>query len=956
METKTGLIYDNRMAEHNCWWDSGHIERPERYLHSLKKIQDYKLEERCRILPSRFATEEELRLVHTEEYINKLKTSQALDNVDDFEKFSSQYDSVYFNPKTYECALLAAGCTLELVSSILNGSVSNGLALVRPPGHHAMVKDACGFCFFNNVAIAAKYALEHHNLKRILIVDWDVHHGQGTQQIFYDDPRVLYFSIHRYESGDFWPNLRESHFDFVGGKSAQGFNINVPLNEAGQGNAEYLAIFNNVLLPIAYEFCPELVLISSGYDAAIGCVEGEMKVTPQAYPHLLNSLSCLANGRVCVLLEGGYCLSSLSEGVALTLRGLLGDPCPTLAPCSSLNDVTVDSILNALSVQRPFWESVRLQNMYDVEFDDNGSSKHLMRLKYTGNPFEGWTVFDTRGYYPIQPVNVKNALEAEIKDIISNTDLSVPDHRTCFLFDQSAPQSECHLANHAEAVKSVTDFYKKLQACGLLSKCVSLQSKNITEEEMSLIKDSNYRNEILPTPDLNCEILEGLKQELQTIKLCQESYISAGGPCEKLLQLINSVALRKCVNGFALVSPPGHFPDTENTSGFSVFSSVAVAAKFLVTQHKMDRVLIIDWNIRQGNSTQNFFYDDNKVLYVSMHYHDGDNFPTSPEAKEKQDGRGVGKGFNVNIPFHHAISDGDYLAAFFNIVLPIAYEFCPQFVLVSLGYDDSASRTRLSPACFSVMTRLLGALSNGKMVVVSEENLSCENAPDTAAHCLSALLGENCVPLRPAKPSEAGIETIQNVTRVHKNHWKCLAFDVEVPDRPKSVELVQRISRDQKEVADQTDISDQTQKVGTKRRQSSDPVAIPKFQDVAEKSSLIDYELEMDSDAVFCVTPLEYCPHLELLQPLPNEGLNVKAPCQACNDLNENWVCLHCYQVYCGRFINQHMLQHGMDMKHYLTLSFSDLSVWCYACEAYIHNNTLAPIKDHAHDKKFNLI
>ncbi|KAG8192735.1 hypothetical protein JTE90_009756 [Oedothorax gibbosus] len=237
------------------------------------------------------------------------------------------------------------------------------------------------------------------------------------------------------------------------------------------------------------------------------------------------------------------------------------------------------------------------------------------------------------------------------------------------------------------------------------------------------------------------------------------------------------------------------------------------------------------------------------------------------------------------------------------------------------------------------MTRLLGGLANGKMVVVSEENLSSENAPDTAAHCLSALLGENCVPLRPSKPSSEGIETIRNVARVHKNHWKCLAFDVEVPDRLKPFEISG---------------SDQSAKFSNLPRQSSDPVAIPKFQTDADK--LIDYEIEMGGDAVFCVTPLEYCPHLELLQPLPSEGLNVKAACQACGSLNENWVCLHCYQVYCGRFINQHMLQHGTGMKHHLTLSFSDLSVWCYACESYIHNDALAPIKDHAQDKKFNLI
>uniref|UniRef100_A0A1B0DIA4 Histone deacetylase domain-containing protein n=1 Tax=Phlebotomus papatasi TaxID=29031 RepID=A0A1B0DIA4_PHLPP len=147
------------------------------------------------------------------------------------------------------------------------------MAIIRPPGHHAMKAEFNGYCFFNNVAIAAEEILRRGDIKRILIVDWDIHHGQGTQRMFYDDPRVLYFSIHRYENGAFWPNLRESDFDWVGEGAGRGFNFNLPLNQTGMTNADYLAIFQQILLPVAIEFQPQLVIVSAGYDAAYGCPE-----------------------------------------------------------------------------------------------------------------------------------------------------------------------------------------------------------------------------------------------------------------------------------------------------------------------------------------------------------------------------------------------------------------------------------------------------------------------------------------------------------------------------------------------------------------------------------------------------------------------------------------------------------------------------------------------------------
>lgn len=154
---------------------------------------------------------------------------------------------------TFELSLLAVGSTIELLDHILDGRCQNGMAVIRPPGHHAMKAEFNGYCFFNNVAVAAQRALANGSAKRILIVDWDVHHGQATQQAFYNDPRVVYFSIHRYEHGTFWPNLRESDFDHIGEGAGLGYNFNVPLNATGMTNGDYLAIWQQLLMPVAME-------------------------------------------------------------------------------------------------------------------------------------------------------------------------------------------------------------------------------------------------------------------------------------------------------------------------------------------------------------------------------------------------------------------------------------------------------------------------------------------------------------------------------------------------------------------------------------------------------------------------------------------------------------------------------------------------------------------------------
>lgn len=249
----TGILYDDRFALHRCLWDTNYPECPERYERVMDRFAMVRLVERCQFIEPRAATEAEIRTQHTEEQIRILRETHGSQDEAELERLSSRYDAIFIHPTSYETSLLAVGSTIQLVESVVAGTVQNGMAVLRPPGHHAMTAEYNGYCFFNNVAIAAQHALDQLGLRKILIVDWDVHHGQGTQRMFYSDPRVLYFSIHRYEHGTFWPNLRESDFDYVGEGKGAGYNFNVPLNATGMTNGDYLAIWQQLLLPVAAE-------------------------------------------------------------------------------------------------------------------------------------------------------------------------------------------------------------------------------------------------------------------------------------------------------------------------------------------------------------------------------------------------------------------------------------------------------------------------------------------------------------------------------------------------------------------------------------------------------------------------------------------------------------------------------------------------------------------------------
>nr|XP_014131442.1 histone deacetylase 10 [Zonotrichia albicollis] len=484
MASGTALIYDEEMTTHKLLWNDPicDIEVPERLSSSYEQLRSYHLVERCVHVPVREGSEEEILLVHSLEHLEVAKSTQTM-NEEELKRVSENYDAFFFHPSTYHCARLAVGAALQLVDAVMAGKVRNGMALVRPPGHHSQRNAANGFCLFNNVAIAAEYAKLKYGLQRILIVDWDVHHGQGTQYIFEEDPSVLYFSWHRYEHQEFWPSLKESDYDAVGLGKGKGFNINLPWNKVGMGNSDYLAVFFHVLLPMAFEFDPELVIVSSGYDSGIGDPEGQMNATPEVFAHLTHFLMQLANGKLCVILEGGYHLKSLGESVCMTVRTLLGDPVPQItgemAPCLS----AVESIQNVRAAHKPYWKWLAYE---DTSFLQNLSTKSHLLKKANSNPSTEDASQITNNY---NTVKVERFLELHMKNIL----FPVPPIKTA---TSGSEGSEHFLPEHVQLVKEMDETEIKALVSGFYADLVKEDKTLLSLGSTFVILDKILKKEV----------------------------------------------------------------------------------------------------------------------------------------------------------------------------------------------------------------------------------------------------------------------------------------------------------------------------------------------------------------------------------------------------------------------------------------------------------------------------
>ena len=310
---KVGFVYDPIYLRH----DTGqHVENAKRLEAIISHLEQTGLKQQLALIKPRAATTEELLLVHDQQYILHIK--------DVAQKGGGWLDAdTLMSADSYEAALYAAGGVIRATKAVMDGEIDTVFALVRPPGHHATYEQAMGFCLFNNVAIAAKCALTNYALGRILIVDFDVHHGNGTQATFYDDSRVLYISVHEYP---FYPgtgNIKET-----GSGTAEGTTINIPL-PAGSDDTKYLEVFEQIIVPAAIRFKPQLILVSAGYDAHWADELALMQVSVTGFAQMVKIIKGLGDelcdGHLAFSLEGGYNLTVLSASIKATFDMLLGN-------------------------------------------------------------------------------------------------------------------------------------------------------------------------------------------------------------------------------------------------------------------------------------------------------------------------------------------------------------------------------------------------------------------------------------------------------------------------------------------------------------------------------------------------------------------------------------------------------------------------------------------------------
>jgi acetoin utilization deacetylase AcuC-like enzyme len=300
----TALLADPILRTHLAGRE--HPERPERFDCVVEALAPLGLA----AIEPREATEDELALCHTREYLEVARR-----DVESGRPYLSTGDTD-IGPESWRVAARAAGGVLNAVDAVAGGRFATAFCAVRPPGHHATASRGMGFCLFNNVAIAARYAQRRHGVGRVLIVDWDVHHGNGTQEIFYEDPSVFFFSTHQ------WPLYPGTgRADETGAGAGRGTTMNFPF-PAGAGRKEILGAVQRGLVPAMREYRPELVLISAGFDSRVGDLLGRFTLTDEDFADLTREVLEIGGGRAVSMLEGGYSLSGLASAAAAHVRAM----------------------------------------------------------------------------------------------------------------------------------------------------------------------------------------------------------------------------------------------------------------------------------------------------------------------------------------------------------------------------------------------------------------------------------------------------------------------------------------------------------------------------------------------------------------------------------------------------------------------------------------------------------
>jgi acetoin utilization deacetylase AcuC-like enzyme len=310
-EYSTRIVYDQIFLQHD---KPGHPENANRLRSIISELIEKKLFEQAELIKSRAADVEEITICHKKEYVEYVK------------KFSEKGGG-YFDPDTYsnkysfKSAAIAVGSSIDLTKSVISGKIRNGFALVRPPGHHALANRSMGFCLFGNIAIAAKFALTKQGINKVAIVDFDVHHGNGTEALVGKDPNILFISSHQYP---FYPG--SGSINDIGTGDAEGTIVNIPL-QAGVGDEGFRMIYEKIVIPSLERFSPDLILVSAGYDAHWDDPLANLTLSLTGFDWISRKLIDVANkicdGKIIFFLEGGYNLNVLKFGVTNSIRALM---------------------------------------------------------------------------------------------------------------------------------------------------------------------------------------------------------------------------------------------------------------------------------------------------------------------------------------------------------------------------------------------------------------------------------------------------------------------------------------------------------------------------------------------------------------------------------------------------------------------------------------------------------
>ncbi|KAM9250287.1 LOW QUALITY PROTEIN: protein deacetylase HDAC6 [Cariama cristata] len=850
-------------------------------------------------------------------------------------------------PQEVGTSRLAVGSLLALLAKVLSGDLRNGLALLRSPGRHAQPEGANGRCVFNAVAVAARVAQRHLGVQRILIVDWCSQPSRAIAHLFQEDPSVLYFGVH-------WG---EDPPATAGSGRGEGFTVNVRWDEPGVTDGDYAAAFFHLLLPIAFEFQPQLVLVAAGFAAAHGDPEGRTGISPDGFALLTHLLSALAGGRLLLTLEGGSEPGALAGGLSAILRTLLGDPGDPPGPITPTPS-GLASVARTLATHRKYWSGLRCAEpeIEEEEEEKEEDEEDLEELEDDGDP----------SGTPPEP--------AEQEELQS---WAHPAARTGLLYDERM-EEHCNPwdSQHPETPQRVTRIVERLRELGLAQRCLRLPARHALPAQLHACHTRAHVSALAGTEGLRPRELRGAAERYNSVYLCPRSYdcarLAAGTACAA----VTAVLTGQVQNALAVVRPPGHHAGPGAAGGFCLFNNVAVAARH--GQRLAGgalRVLILDWDVHHGNGTQKIFEEDPSVLYVSLHRHDGSFFPGGAGGSPRRRGRGDGTGFTLNVGWGAPrAGDPEYLAAMTRLVLPVACQFAPQLVLVSAGFDagrgDPLGGCLVSPQTFGLLTHLLGGLAGGRLVLVLEGGYNLGATAEGVGQCLGVLLGAPPVLPPPGPPQPAALGALARTHRAQRGHWSCLRLPAEAPpaETPPEPHTGSDLTPGDDDVTGppppldailrlgELHLGGETPGGGAGACQGEEPSPdhTPLGGATASPPSPSCLEEEPEEGALFAVAPLLDCPHLGAVAPPPGGGLEGNdPPCGVCRSRRENWLCLSCYQVLCGRYVGGHMLAHGGATGHPLVLSLRDLSAWCYPCGGYVHHPVLLPAKTLLHRLKF---